>query len=625
MRQARFWAYLSAFCLLALPLFAGTSTNELKLGSDNAEFGSDASLALTLTTTDEVQGLVAAFDWDGSLGTGSGLDYGAAIADADSMFMRVEDDYMVLAAIMDIDGSAPDSIGPGSDLEIATVRIQCANAEGTSAVVFRDSLYASANGGPLQDNVVVVDGFSIGGGEGLTLTEGSFSCVASVPNFRISDAGGADDGGQCCAQVLMKNEAPVEAYQVSVCHPGDLSLASISLGAAATAQGADFSTEEISATGGVLGVVIDLVQPLTNNMIPAGADNHIATYCYNFSADGTYALTFCDNVLGDPLKENLQVAGGLSINPELQDGSITCETPPVVPGEQEFACGSRVQDEDGIPGPIEATIGTQTEVCFYVKSPEDNASGHAQFDHIQGFSMAVTYCSAVAATEWLDIEGTIVESVGAEVVSIQVDNDENDGDGRELIIGVLVDASPPFDGQSIPPLPEFQRVGCVPFTVANDPALCDTCCAITFTDGVNGRGKVPTKNLISVENVSRSPQLNNCEICIVDVETFCRGDCNFSQMGSMCVDIADAASVVSYLFLPGTWKFQPPCLDACDCNDDGRIDLSDAVCILQYLFQFGAAPPAPGPGWDPDTASELPLGPDPTEDKLDCASATNCG
>ena len=42
MRQARFWAYLSAFCLLALPLFAGTSTNELKLGSDSAEFGSEA-------------------------------------------------------------------------------------------------------------------------------------------------------------------------------------------------------------------------------------------------------------------------------------------------------------------------------------------------------------------------------------------------------------------------------------------------------------------------------------------------------------------------------------------------------------------------------------------------------
>jgi hypothetical protein len=94
-------------------------------------------------------------------------------------------------------------------------------------------------------------------------------------------------------------------------------------------------------------------------------------------------------------------------------------------------------------------------------------------------------------------------------------------------------------------------------------------------------------------------------------------------MGSMSVDIADAAAVVSFLFLTGSWKFNPMCLDACDCNDDGRVDLADAICILQYLFQFGRFPPAPGPGIDTE-GNETPEGPDPTEDKLDCEGGNQC-
>ena len=59
----------------------------------------------------------------------------------------------------------------------------------------------------------------------------------------------------------------------------------------------------------------------------------------------------------------------------------------------------------------------------------------------------------------------------------------------------------------------------------------------------------------------------------------------------------------------GTWKFHPPCLDACDANDDGRVDLADSVYILRYLFKFDRAPKAPFPD----------AGPDPSYDKLPCA------
>jgi hypothetical protein len=50
------------------------------------------------------------------------------------------------------------------------------------------------------------------------------------------------------------------------------------------------------------------------------------------------------------------------------------------------------------------------------------------------------------------------------------------------------------------------------------------------------------------------------------------------------------------------------CADAGDSNDDGKLDISDAINIFGYLF-MGAGPlPAPFPA----------PGPDPTEDRLRC-------
>jgi hypothetical protein len=166
-------------------------------------------------------------------------------------------------------------------------------------------------------------------------------------------------------------------------------------------------------------------------------------------------------------------------------------------------------------------------------------------------------------------------------------------------------------------------------------AQCGLACPIEFTDGLNGTGKVPIRNLIAIENFSYSVQtLIDCQVVIKEQERFFRGDCNFSgdsgSDGSMAVDIADAAAVVSYLFLPGTYKFAPPCLDACDCNDDGRIDLADAVCILRYLFQGGKFPPAPGPGYaetglpNPNRVEPTAAGVDPTPDMLDCKAGNGC-
>jgi hypothetical protein len=53
------------------------------------------------------------------------------------------------------------------------------------------------------------------------------------------------------------------------------------------------------------------------------------------------------------------------------------------------------------------------------------------------------------------------------------------------------------------------------------------------------------------------------------------------------------------------------------------VDLADAICVLQFLFQNGRFPPAPGPGLTP-SGEITGEGVDPTDDKLDCEAGGTC-
>jgi len=82
---------------------------------------------------------------------------------------------------------------------------------------------------------------------------------------------------------------------------------------------------------------------------------------------------------------------------------------------------------------------------------------------------------------------------------------------------------------------------------------------------------------------------------------FTRGDAN--QDGA--VDISDAVAVLEFLFL-GPSRLR--CQDAMDCDDDGALAITDAIFLLNYLFLGGDPVPPPGPG----------PGPDGTPDDLTC-------
>jgi hypothetical protein len=79
---------------------------------------------------------------------------------------------------------------------------------------------------------------------------------------------------------------------------------------------------------------------------------------------------------------------------------------------------------------------------------------------------------------------------------------------------------------------------------------------------------------------------------------FVRLDAN----GDSQVDVSDAVHILDHLFNGGQAS-QPP--EAADGNGDGALDLSDAVFGLTYLFSDGTPPPAPFPNAGPDPAQEI--------------------
>lgn len=82
---------------------------------------------------------------------------------------------------------------------------------------------------------------------------------------------------------------------------------------------------------------------------------------------------------------------------------------------------------------------------------------------------------------------------------------------------------------------------------------------------------------------------------------FRRGDVDDSGR----LNITDAITVLNWLFLGSA---TPGCPDAADADDNGRNNITDAIQLLQFLFLGGPPPPAPGRddcGIDP-TADPLP-------------------
>jgi len=130
---------------------------------------------------------------------------------------------------------------------------------------------------------------------------------------------------------------------------------------------------------------------------------------------------------------------------------------------------------------------------------------------------------------------------------------------------------------------------------------------VTFepTNGPDGQGVRPPFNLMNelthrgdARYVSFFPRLELGRLAIVDdIGFFIRGDANSDQK----VDISDAIHVLDFLFLGGP---SPRCLDSADADDTGVIDITDAVVVLSTLYAGSASIAPPFPSAGPDSTSD---------------------
>jgi hypothetical protein len=119
------------------------------------------------------------------------------------------------------------------------------------------------------------------------------------------------------------------------------------------------------------------------------------------------------------------------------------------------------------------------------------------------------------------------------------------------------------------------------------------------TGDVNGDGR---PDFALLEDSGSSPGRVYLIYGLARRTSFVRGDANEDGR----IDLSDAVFILTYLFLGGR---APECKDAADVDDRGTVEITDAVNLLNHLF-LGAAPPRP-----PHPAA----GEDPTDDALDCS------
>ncbi len=688
--------------------------NELALANAQGKANVPIAVDLTLVSDQQVQGFVAAAEWDGSTlpagvlkATTVALTPAAEIADVKVSRVGLDTatkvGYFVLGVVMDSDGQDGEilPVSPAPGLKLATVTMLWELAPGdvipdtfadqTIPLTFVDSKYGTADSGTMVtlDNIVVVGGLSIGKVEGLVLTNGSVKLLAPPPaTLTIVSKTGAKFGSPADVKVQLESKNAVQGFTIAI-KSTDAALSVQGIAPTGASLPTDFFDAEVFPTdGATLGVIIDFAEPWNSPApIPAGT-HEIATLTVSSSvtigtqADcdktATYPLEFVDFVYGDPLKENVIVIAGQSKTPDKAGGTVSFEADktkdPCAPPPQgllfAYAVGGCTLVDDPtntdkdvhMPAPITVTAGTDNvpgkfQVGLWYRNPPNpyaTDEGQNQLEHIQGLSMAVQFDTTCI---WCDgtysLAGTITEAVGAEFVNVLCENrtddigsDDTAGvDDGELIVGILVDAVAPFDGKDLPPTNDYLKVVCVDFHVTAPSGVCQQCKDPVvlhlpkYPDGAdvigpNGVESPVIRNVATIRTrIETAPgvwttiqesvipkQYVDGTVTILNEPVFVRGDCNWSQYvrddahTQFAVDISDAAAVISFLFYDDTWQFLAPCLDACDANDDGRIDLADAVYILRYLYKFGNQPPAPFP--EP--------GIDASKDRLDCQAGSVC-
>ena len=224
----------------------------------------------------------------------------------------------------------------------------------------------------------------------------------------------------------------------------------------------------------------------------------------------------------------------------------------------------------------------------------DNSTG------VQGFQCALSWDSSIFTFDSVDTAGLDIELLLAPYVVeffTSTNNDEIEPGIGWAACAAIFDFSPPFGGQTLAPgfntsITRFH------FQTANDNALVGYC---TTIQPANNLGQPVIHNILTIDGVSSMPDLQGGEVCFVNSSPFLRGDAN--DDGSL--NLADAISLISYIFGGGS---EPQCRSAANANSDYTVDIGDVIFLINHQFLAGPPPGAPYPNCGADPAGEAGIG-----------------
>lgn len=239
-----------------------------------------------------------------------------------------------------------------------------------------------------------------------------------------------------------------------------------------------------------------------------------------------------------------------------------------------------------------AGLGSEIEATFSVVPV-----GEPMVEGAQGWSISVEHRGEVLEVLSPTIEGTDAAALfsGGFERTEAVDPARNEGRSGFVSAVVLSLLEPvgldPARKSSV----ARARYRAVPGAKAeNFPTL------VEFRDGLRGSGQ-PVPNVLTVRGETVFPaRARGLRLRLAEApeeSSFVRGDANDDGK----VDISDAIWVVRELVRSGP---KTRCEDAADANDDGFVDLSDAGYLIQWRFLAGPEPPAPFGACGPDVGAD---------------------
>ena len=263
-------------------------------------------------------------------------------------------------------------------------------------------------------------------------------------------------------------------------------------------------------------------------------------------------------------------------------------------GVDRILISASVYPDPGVPGRVVADeiAGEDVLLGRIIFRPRDGGAGGA-FSALEGSCPELAGSQIGYPTAFFDAAGRTLEldsePLAAPILSAEVEDlacGPVDGAGVELTW------SPPGAAGSV----ETVRI-----SRAGSPIVFLPVEAGSYIDQP-GAG-LHLYEITSLFSDGRESCVSSCELEIViegEEVLFTRGDSDSNDR----VNLSDAIQILRYLYQAA----EIGCRDAADVNDSGRIELADAIYLLNFIFQNGSAIPPPYPG----------TGADPTPDGLGC-------